>query len=63
VSSVIIGASTEAQLRENLAAAAVLMTEDEIMQLDAVSALPAEYPEWLEPYAAGQRTPKNWQPR
>jgi aryl-alcohol dehydrogenase-like predicted oxidoreductase len=47
VTSVIIGAKRMEQLHENLAAAEVELTADEIKQLDEVSTLPAEYPDWI----------------
>ncbi|HLG89058.1 MAG TPA: aldo/keto reductase [Alphaproteobacteria bacterium] len=46
VTSVIFGARTLAQLDENLAAIDVALTTDELQTLDAVSALPPEYPTW-----------------
>jgi aryl-alcohol dehydrogenase-like predicted oxidoreductase len=47
VSSVIIGAKSMDQLRDNIAASRVQLTEDEIKVLDGVSQLPAEYPGWM----------------
>jgi aryl-alcohol dehydrogenase-like predicted oxidoreductase len=47
VMSVIIGAKTIEQLDDNLAATEVTLTEDELKRLDAVSALPPEYPGWM----------------
>jgi aryl-alcohol dehydrogenase-like predicted oxidoreductase len=47
VSSVIIGARSMDQLRDNIAASRVRLTEDEIMGLDAVSQLSQEYPGWM----------------
>src|SRR3979411_2247054 len=47
VTSVIIGAKRLEQLQDNLAAVELKLTEEEINQLDGVSALPPEYPEWL----------------
>ena len=47
VTSVIIGARTLDQLRENLKAAEVKLTEDEMKRLDEVSARPAPYPQWM----------------
>ena len=45
VSSVILGARTVEQLRENLAAAEVRLTDDEVRRLDAASdPAPADYP-------------------
>ena len=47
VASVIIGARTDAQLADNLAATEVRLAADEVAALDAVSALPPEYPAWM----------------
>jgi aryl-alcohol dehydrogenase-like predicted oxidoreductase len=47
VMSVIIGAKTIEQLDDNLAAAALALTNDELVTLEAVSALKAEYPGWM----------------
>jgi aryl-alcohol dehydrogenase-like predicted oxidoreductase len=47
VSSVIIGAKSMDQLRDNIAASRVQLTQDEIKMLDGVSQLPAEYPGWM----------------
>jgi aryl-alcohol dehydrogenase-like predicted oxidoreductase len=47
VTSVIIGAKTREQLQDNLAAADLKLTADELTALDKVSALPAEYPGWM----------------
>jgi aryl-alcohol dehydrogenase-like predicted oxidoreductase len=47
VSSVIVGATTLTQLADNLAAANVTFTSDELQQLDVVSQVPVEYPAWL----------------
>lgn len=44
VASVIIGARTEAQLRDNLGAVGWALTDDQVRRLDAVSAVPAPYP-------------------
>ena len=45
--SVIIGAKTVEQLDDNLAAVDIRLTPEQLAQLDAVSALPAEYPGWM----------------
>ena len=45
--SVIVGAKTIEQLDDNLAAAELILTEDELVTLDAVSAPKAEYPGWM----------------
>jgi aryl-alcohol dehydrogenase-like predicted oxidoreductase len=47
VSSVIIGAKTMDQLRDNVAATRVELGADEIKKLDDVSQLPPEYPGWM----------------
>jgi len=47
VSSVIIGARSMEQLRDNVAATRVQLTGDEIKMLDDVSQLPPEYPGWM----------------
>lgn len=45
--SVIIGAKTLEQLEDNLAAADLQLTPEELTKLDTVSALPSEYPGWM----------------
>jgi aryl-alcohol dehydrogenase-like predicted oxidoreductase len=47
VSSVIIGAKSMDQLRDNIAATRVLLSAEEIKLLDDVSQLPVEYPGWM----------------
>ena len=47
VSSVIVGAKRLDQLEDNIAASEVELTEAELDALDAVSALPKEYPGWM----------------
>jgi aryl-alcohol dehydrogenase-like predicted oxidoreductase len=47
VTSVIVGAKRVDQLDDNLASANVRLTDAEMQTLDAVSALPAEYPGWM----------------
>jgi len=54
VSSVIIGARNEEQLADNLAATDVALSEDELARLDAVSALPPEYPGWMIAFQNGE---------
>jgi aryl-alcohol dehydrogenase-like predicted oxidoreductase len=46
VTSVIIGARTDEQLRENLGAAELELSEDEVARLDAVSRPHLPYPHW-----------------
>jgi aryl-alcohol dehydrogenase-like predicted oxidoreductase len=45
--SVIIGARDEAQLRDNLAAAELKLSADQLERIAKVSALPPEYPGWM----------------
>ena len=47
VTSVIIGAKRLDQLDDNLAAADLVMAEDELARLSLISALPPEYPGWM----------------
>jgi aryl-alcohol dehydrogenase-like predicted oxidoreductase len=47
VTTVIVGAKRPDQLADNIAATRVTLDADELQQLDAVSALPAEYPGWM----------------
>lgn len=47
VSTVIIGARRVEQLRENVRATQVMLDDEDVTQLDAVSRLPIEYPGWL----------------
>ena len=46
VTSVIVGARTEEQLADNLAAAELRLSDDELRRLDDVSAVPLLYPYW-----------------
>ena len=46
VTSVIIGARTEEQLRDNLAAADLTLTAEQVERLDTVSGVPLLYPYW-----------------
>ncbi len=47
VTSVIVGAKRLEQLEDNIAATAVELTEADLAAIDAVSALPPEYPGWM----------------
>ena len=49
VSSVLVGASSGDQLSANLAAAELVLTEEDSTQLDQVSALAPRYPGWFAP--------------
>lgn len=55
VTSVIIGARTPEQLTDNLAAADLDLTAEEVAALDAVSELPREYPGWMIALQGGYR--------
>ena len=58
VSSVIIGARNEQQLRDNLAAASFVLTRDQVERLDVVSSPAAvAYPYWHQ-YGFEKRNPK-----
>ncbi|HJK95635.1 MAG TPA: aldo/keto reductase [Polyangiaceae bacterium LLY-WYZ-14_1] len=48
VTAIIIGAKSPEQLDDNLQAAALTLTPEERAALDEVSALPPEYPGWME---------------
>jgi aryl-alcohol dehydrogenase-like predicted oxidoreductase len=55
VTSVIIGAKRLDQLQDNLGAIEVTLRQDELGQLDEVSALAPEYPGWVLPFQAADR--------
>lgn len=56
VTSVIVGAKRAEQLTENIGATDVSLTAEDLATLDAVSALPAEYPGWMLARQGGNRT-------
>ena len=47
ITSVIIGAKTKLQLTDNIQATGLALTTDELSQLNQISELPSEYPEWM----------------
>ena len=55
VTSVIVGARTEEQLADNLAAAELTLTAEEMDRLDAVSAQPLPYPFWHQAATSSDR--------
>jgi aryl-alcohol dehydrogenase-like predicted oxidoreductase len=55
VASVVIGANTEAQLRTNLKAVDLRLTENDMERLNAVSKLPLLYPYWHQALTANDR--------
>ena len=62
VTTVIIGARRMDQLEDNLAAADLVLTPQETAALDAVSALPSEYPGWMFERQGAARIPKPFKP-
>jgi aryl-alcohol dehydrogenase-like predicted oxidoreductase len=50
VTSVIIGAKRMDQLKDNLSAAEMKLSAEEMKKLDEASALPQEYPGWMVPF-------------
>jgi aryl-alcohol dehydrogenase-like predicted oxidoreductase len=63
VTTVILGAKTREQLEENLAAVDVTLSAEELARLDAVSALPREYPQWMLSWQGRGRRPGEEDPR
>ena len=57
VSTVIIGARNEAQLRDNLGAAGFKLSAEQVARLDAASAVPPIYPYWHQWSVFGDRNP------
>jgi len=57
VSTIIIGAKNEEQLRDNIEATALALTPEDLAALDAVSALAPEYPGWMLARQAAGRSP------
>ncbi|MEH2126585.1 aldo/keto reductase [Nostoc sp.] len=57
VTSVLIGAKSVEQLRDNLMAAELTFTDDELSAIDESSRLPVEYPQWMLDYQAKERSP------
>ncbi|MGE5567162.1 MAG: aldo/keto reductase [Parcubacteria group bacterium] len=60
VTSVIIGAKRLDQLDDNIAAAELELTADEMAKLDEVSELPAEYPGWMFANQGRRRVPREF---
>lgn len=58
VDTVILGARTEEQLRDNLAAASWRLEAEEMARLDEVSALPEPYPYWHQHKFGIERNPR-----
>ena len=58
VASVIVGAKTQEQLADNLAATDLRLSEAELAALDEVSKLPREYPGWMFERQTQDRLPR-----
>ena len=58
VTSVIVGAKTPEQLVDNLGAAELELSPDQVKVLDEASALPPEYPGWMLDRQGGARVPE-----
>ena len=58
VMSVISGVKRPDQLADNLAALDLVLTDDDMAQLDEVSRLPPSYPGWIQTYNARGRVPQ-----
>ena len=63
VTSVIIGAKRLDQLDDNLGSVEVTLTGDELERLNAVSALPVEYPTWMQAMQTDRKpgTTRDWE--
>jgi len=59
VTSIIIGAKKHDQLMDNIAATKLQLSEDEMLQLDTISALSPEYPGWMLERQAQGRLPQS----
>jgi aryl-alcohol dehydrogenase-like predicted oxidoreductase len=62
VCSVLLGARRVEQLADTLVATDVVLNDDQMARLNAVSALPSEYPEWMLTRQAPTRTPAPFKP-
>lgn len=63
VTSVIVGAKRVEQLEENLKAVDLKLDAEDLEKLDAVSALPPEYPGWMLERQGAARRPKPFEPK
>ena len=57
VTSVIVGAKSQEQLADNIAAAEISLTPEELVALDDASRLPREYPGWMFERQLADRMP------
>ncbi|WP_326562223.1 aldo/keto reductase [Micromonospora sp. NBC_01796] len=58
VTSVVVGARRLDQLEDNIGASELTLTEQDLAELDKVSALPPAYPNWIQTAFAGARIPR-----
>ena len=47
ITSVIIGAKNQLQLNDNLNSTRLILSDEELIQLNKISELPSEYPNWM----------------
>ena len=59
VTSIIIGAKRADQLKDNIAATELTLSEQEMQELDKISALQPEYPGWMVERQASGRWPES----
>jgi aryl-alcohol dehydrogenase-like predicted oxidoreductase len=57
ITSVIVGAKSLDQLKDNIAAAALTLSASEIATLDEASKIPREYPGWMFDRQLADRLP------
>jgi aryl-alcohol dehydrogenase-like predicted oxidoreductase len=55
VTSAIVGARSAEQLAENVKAIEIELLQEDLQQIDAVSRLPSEYPQWYHDLSLGRR--------
>jgi aryl-alcohol dehydrogenase-like predicted oxidoreductase len=63
VTSVIVGARTPEQLRDNLGAAQLTLDDAELALLDAAGRPAPQYPGWMVDYGTSQRVPQPFVPK
>ena len=60
VTTIIVGATKEHQLIENLKSLEIELSEDELKRIDNVSAIEPQYPNWFAPMERGQDYLSRW---
>lgn len=61
VTSIIIGAKTKAQLLDNIKATEVVLSDEQMAELDQVSSQPKQYPQWMIERQSNDRiSGSNW---